>query len=184
MKIINLLIVCLILSGCNRVISPVGEKSSNLNSKCDNCETPKNKKYFRANGIAEIKAGPRVEDAAVRQAKELARRQLSQDLATEVQTYTVGLSETITEGSDQEFRDNLTEAFMNTSYAMIQNSRTNCIDKKMVKKDQYIRVIVCLEIDGEEFTNALYKKNKEMFANADIDYETFKVKISGGVRER
>ena len=184
MKIIKLLFICLVLVGCNRTISPLGEKSSNLNSRCDNCETPRNKKYYRANGIAEIKAGPRVEDAAVRQAKELARRQLSQDIATEVQTLTAGISETMTEGADQEFRDNLTEAFMNTSYAFIQDSRVNCIDKKMIKKDEYIRVIVCLEIDGEEFSNDLYRKNKSQFANANIDYETFKIKLSGGVKER
>ena len=124
-----------------------------------------------------------MEDAAVRQAKELARRQPFKILLLKFKPLPQ-VSATMTEGADQEFRDNLTEAFMNTSYAFIQDSRVNCIDKKMIKKDEYIRVIVCLEIDGEEFSNDLYRKNKSQFANANIDYETFKIKLSGGVKER
>ena len=55
-------------------------------------------------------------------------------------------------------------------------------DKK--GKNEYVVANVCIEMSKKNYADNVYRENKEMFSNADIDYETFSIILSGRVQDK
>jgi len=178
----------MILSSCSSIFSVVGDKEKNINTKCDNCSD--SNKYYRSYGEAELKAGPRTKMAAISQARTFARDQLIERLGVEGMSIAAQIAETKTQDGETDFKENLTEAFLQQAYAMIQNTPDSCLETKLVtKKDkkgksEYVVANVCIEMSKKDYADNVYRENKEMFSNADIDYETFSIILSGSVQDR
>ena len=91
-KLLSIAIVLLIIASCSSVFSPVGDKTTDLNTKCDNCSHTRN--YYKAYGEAEIVSGPRVKMAAISQARTYARNELVKMLGTEGMNIAAQIAET------------------------------------------------------------------------------------------
>ena len=178
LKWLSILILLIGFSSCSIQISPAGEKESKVKSKCNSCFT--NGKYFKGSGTRELDAGPGIEDAATRQALDFARQQLAREIATEAIVSASKLAETVIEDKRTDFKENVTEFALTKANEMITDAESECDEAQMLKNGLF-RVKICLRIKKEDFNNKLYKDNYEFFANAGIDYENFKVKLSGKV---
>jgi putative lipoic acid-binding regulatory protein len=189
-KLSSIAIVLLIIASCSSVFSPVGDKTTNLNTKCDNCSNTRN--YYKAYGEAEIVSGPRVKMAAISQARTYARNELVKMLGTEGMNIAAQIAETKTnvnqKGSDQTFKENMTQAFKEQAYAMLENTEDDCLETKLVKKSrkgqEYVVATVCIQMSKKEFADNVYRQNKEMFSTANIDYDSFSIILSGSVVDK
>jgi putative lipoic acid-binding regulatory protein len=189
-KLLSIAIVLLIIASCSSVFSPVGDKTTNLNTKCDNCSNTRN--YYKAYGEAEIVSGPRVKMAAISQARTYARNELVKMLGTEGMNIAAQIAETKTnvnqKGSDQTFKENMTQAFKEQAYAMLENTEDDCLETKLVKKSrkgqEYVVATVCIQMSKKEFADNVYRQNKEMFSTANIDYDSFSIILSGSVVDK
>ena len=186
-KLVSFIILMIAISSCRSVFSPVGDKTTNLNTKCDNCSNTRN--YYKAYGEAEIISGPRVKMQAISQAREFARNELIKMLGTEGMSIAAQIAETKTnnnqKGSDQTFKENFTSVFKQQAYAMLENTEDDCLETKLVKKNrkgqEYVVATVCIQMSKKEYADNIYRDNKEMFSNAKIDYNTFSIILSGSV---
>ena len=186
-KLVSFIILMIAISSCRSVFSPVGDKTTNLNTKCDNCSNTRN--YYKAYGEAEIISGPRVKMQAISQAREFARNELIKMLGTEGMSIAAQIAETKTnnnqKGSDQTFKENFTSVFKQQAYAMLENTEDDCLETKLVKKSrkgqEYVVATVCIQMSKKEYADNIYRDNKEMFSNAKIDYNTFSIILSGSV---
>ena len=189
-KLLSIAIVLLIIASCSSVFSPVGDKTTNLNTKCDNCSNTRN--YYKAYGVAEIVSAPRVKMAAISQARTYARNELVKMLGTEGMNIAAQIAETKTnvnqKGSDQTFKENMTQAFKEQAYAMLENTEDDCLETKLVKKSrkgqEYVVATVCIQMSKKEFADNVYRQNKEMFSTANIDYDSFSIILSGSVVDK
>ena len=189
-KLSSIAIVLLIIASCSSVFSPVGDKTTDLNTKCDNCSNTRN--YYKAYGEAEIVSGPRVKMAAISQARTYARNELVKMLGTEGMNIAAQIAETKTnvnqKGSDQTFKENMTQAFKEQAYAMLENTEDDCLETKLVKKSrkgqEYVVATVCIQMSKKEFADNVYRQNKEMFSTANIDYDSFSIILSGSVVDK
>ena len=181
LKWLSILILLIGISSCSIQISPAGEKDNKVRSKCSNCF--EDKKHYRASGTREIEAGPGVDDAATRQALDFARKELAKQIATEVMSISATIAETQIASKRTSYRENVTEAFMNTANEMITEAVVSCNEAQTLKNGLF-RVKICLEIKKKDFNDQVYKDNHDFFANAGIDYETFTIKLSGRVVEK
>jgi putative lipoic acid-binding regulatory protein len=189
-KLLSIAIVLLIIASCSSVFSPVGDKTTDLNTKCDNCSNTRN--YYKAYGEAEIVSGPRVKMAAISQARTYARNELVKMLGTEGMNIAAQIAETKTnvnqKGSDQTFKENMTQAFKEQAYAMLENTEDDCLETKLVKKSrkgqEYVVATVCIQMSKKEFADNVYRQNKEMFSTANIDYDSFSIILSGSVVDK
>jgi putative lipoic acid-binding regulatory protein len=189
-KLLSIAIVLLIIASCSSVFSPVGDKTTDLNTKCDNCSHTRN--YYKAYGEAEIVSGPRVKMAAISQARTYARNELVKMLGTEGMNIAAQIAETKTnvnqKGSDQTFKENMTQAFKEQAYAMLENTEDDCLETKLVKKSrkgqEYVVATVCIQMSKKEFADNVYRQNKEMFSTANIDYDSFSIILSGSVVDK
>ena len=193
MKTIKLGSIAIILLGilsCNSVFSPVGDKTTNLNTKCDNCSTTRN--YYKRYGEAEIISGPRVKMQVISQARAYARNEMIKMLGTEGMSIAAQIAETKTnvnkKGSDQTFKENMTQAFKEQAYAMLENTEDDCLDTDLAQRgrkgQEYVVAVVCIQMSKKEYADNVYRDNKEMFANAEIDYNTFSIILSGSVVDK
>ena len=166
-KLLTLSLFLIIISSCSSVFSPVGDKTTNLNTKCDNCSTTRN--YYKSYGEAEIISGPRVKMAAISQARTFARNEMVKMLGTEGMSIAAQIAETKTnvtqKGSNQTFKENLTQAFKQQAYAMLENTEDDCLETKLVKKSrkgqEYVVATVCIQMSKKEYADNVYKENKE-----------------------
>jgi len=189
-KLVSFTMLMIALSSCSSVFSPVGDKTTNLNTKCDNCSNTRN--YYKAYGEAEIISGPRVKMAAISQARSFARNEMVKMLGTEGMSIAAQIAETKTnvnkKGSDQTFQENMTQAFKEQSYAMLENTEDDCLETKLVKKSrkgqEYVVATVCIQMSKKEYADNVYRDNKEMFSYAEIDYNTFSIILSGSVVDK
>jgi hypothetical protein len=189
-KLSSIAIVLLIIASCSSVFSPVGDKTTNLNTKCDNCSNTRN--YYKAYGEAEIVSGPRVKMAAISQARTYARNELVKMLGTEGMNIAAQIAKTTTnvnqKGSDQTFKENMTQVFKEQAYAMLENTEDDCLETKLVKKSrkgqEYVVATVCIQMSKKEFADNVYRQNKEMFSTANIDYDSFSIILSGSVVDK
>lgn len=189
-KLLSIAIVLLIIASCSSVFSPVGDKTTDINTKCDNCSHTRN--YYKAYGEAEIVSGPRVKMAAISQARTYARNELVKMLGTEGMNIAAQIAETKTnvnqKGSDQTFKENMTQAFKEQAYAMLENTEDDCLETKLVKKSrkgqEYVVATVCIQMSKKEFADNVYRQNKEMFSTANIDYDSFSIILSGSVVDK
>jgi len=189
-KLLTLSLFIIIISSCSSVFSPVGDKTTNLNTKCDNCSNTRN--YYKSYGEAEIIAGPRVKMAAISQARTFARNEMVQMLGTEGMSIAAQIAETKTnvtqKGSTQTFKENLTQAFKQQAYAMLENTEDDCLETKLVKKSrkgqEYVVATVCIQMSKKEYADNVYRQNKEMLSSANIDYDTFSIILSGSVKDK
>jgi len=188
MKTIKLVSIAIILLGilsCNSVFSPVGDKTTNLNTKCDNCSNTRN--YYKAYGEAEIISGPRVKMQAISQARAYARNEMIKMLGTEGMSIAAQVAETKTnvnqKGSNMTFKENFTSVFKQQSYAMLENTEDDCLETKLVKKSrkgqEYVVATVCIQMSKKDFADNMYRDNKEMFSSAKIDYNTLSIILEG-----
>ena len=189
-KLLSIAIVLLIIASCSSVFSPVGDKTTDLNTKCDNCSHTRN--YYKAYGEAEIVSGPRVKMAAISQARTYARNELVKMLGTEGMNIAAQIAKTTTnvnqKGSDQTFKENMTQVFKEQAYAMLENTEDDCLETKLVKKSrkgqEYVVATVCIQMSKKEFADNVYRQNKEMFSTANIDYDSFSIILSGSVVDK
>ena len=189
-KLLTLSLFLIIISSCSSVFSPVGDKTTNLNTKCDNCSTTRN--YYKSYGEAEIISGPRVKMAVISQARTFARNEMVKMLGTEGMSIAAQIAETKTnvtqKGSNQTFKENLTQAFKQQAYAMLENTEDDCLETKLVKKSrkgqEYVVATVCIQMSKKEYADNVYKENKEMLSSASIDYDTFSIILSGSVKDK
>ena len=189
-KLLTLSLFLIIISSCSSVFSPVGDKTTNLNTKCDNCSTTRN--YYKSYGEAEIISGPRVKMAAISQARTFAKNEMVKMLGTEGMSIAAQIAETKTnvtqKGSNQTFKENLTQAFKQQAYAMLENTEDDCLETKLVKKSrkgqEYVVATVCIQMSKKEYADNVYKENKEMLSSASIDYDTFSIILSGSVKDK
>jgi len=190
LKLIGLTLILATVTSCSSVFSPVGDKTTNLNTKCDNCSNTRN--YYKAYGEAEIISGPRVKMQAISQARQFARDELIKMLGTEGMSIAAQIAETKTnnnqKGSNQTFKENFTSVFKQQAYAMIENTEDDCLETKLVKKSrkgqEYVVATVCIQMSKKEFADNIYRDNKKMFSNAKIDNNTFSIILSGSVVDK
>jgi hypothetical protein len=180
-RLLGIFTLITIVLSCNIQKSPAGKKDNKVRSKCSNCF--EDKKHYRASGTRELDAGPGVDDAATRQALDFARKELAKQIATEVMSISATIAETQIASKKTSYRENVTEAFMNTANEMITEANVSC-DEAQTLKNGLFRVKICLEIKKKDFNDQVYKDNHDFFANAGIDYETFTIKLSGRVVEK
>ena len=189
-KLIGLTLILATITSCSSVFSPVGDKTTNLNTKCDNCSNTRN--YYKQYGEAEIISGPRVKMQAISQAREFARNELIKMLGTEGMSIAAQIAETKTnnnqKGSNQTFKENFTSVFKQQAYAMLENTEDDCLETKLVKKSrkgqEYVVATVCIQMSKKEFADNIYRDNKKMFSNAKIDNNTFSIILSGSVVDK
>ena len=189
-KLIGLAVILTTIASCSSVFSPVGDKTTNLNTKCDNCSNTRN--FYKSYGEAEIISGPRVKMAVISQARSFARNEMVKMLGTEGMSIAAQIAETKTKvnqkGSDQTFKENMTQAFKEQAYAMLENTEDDCLETKLVKKSkkgqEYVVATVCIKMSKKEYADNVYRENKKMLSNASIDYETFSIILSGSVVEK
>ncbi len=175
------------LGSCSSVFSPVGDKTTNLNTGCDNCSNTR--KYFKSYGEAEIISGPRVKMQAISQARTFARNELVKQIGTEGMSIAAQISQTVTEGQNQTFKENLTSGFKEQAYAMLENTEDDCLETKLVRKrkkggEEWVVATVCIKMSKKEFANNVYRENKKMLSGAKIDYEKFEIMLSGEVVDK
>tara|TARA_B100001758_G_C18335250_1_gene571196 strand:+ start:37 stop:657 length:621 start_codon:yes stop_codon:yes gene_type:complete len=187
-KLILLVVPILFLSSCGSIFSVVGNKEKNIKTKCDNCFTTN--KYYKSYGEAELKAGPRVKMAAISQARTYARNEMVKMLGTEGMSIAAQIAETKTQNNNTNFKENLTEAFLQQAYAMLENTEDVCLETKLstkkgkLGKTEYVVANVCVQMSKKEYADNVYRENKEMFSNAQIDYETYSIILSGRVQDK
>lgn len=187
-KLILIVIPLIFLSSCGSIFSVVGNKEKKISTKCDNCFTTN--KYYKSYGVTEIKAGPRVKMAAISQARTYARNEMVKMLGTEGMSIAAQIAETKTQNNNTNFKENLTEAFLQQAYAMLENTEDACLEtqvstkKGKLGKTEYVVATVCIQMSKKEYADNVYRENKEMFSSAEIDYETFSVILSGRVQDK
>ena len=189
-KLVSFTMLMIAFSSCSSVFSPVGDKTTNLNTKCDNCSNTRN--YYKAYGEAEIISGPRVKMQAMSQARAFARNEMIKNLGTEGMNVSAQMAQTKTSvnknGSNQTLKEGMTEAFKQQAFAMLENTEDDCLETKLVRKgrkgQEYVVVTVCIKMSKKDYADNVYRDNKEMFSNAKIDYKTFSIALSGSVVDK
>ena len=186
-KHIIFFLLVLLLSSCGSIYSNLGNDTKKITSKCTDCFPTRN--YYKSYGEAEIVSGPRVTMATISQARTSARNEMVKMLGTEGMSIAAQIQETKTNNDDMPFRQNMTEAFKEQAYAMLQNTEEDCIETRTInykgkKGQEFVKTTVCIKMSKKEYADNIYRKNKEMFSKADIDYNTFSIMLSGSVEDK
>tara|TARA_B110000116_G_C16618680_1_gene482762 strand:- start:159 stop:722 length:564 start_codon:yes stop_codon:yes gene_type:complete len=186
MKIIKLVIFGLLLSGvysCS-VYSSFGDKTTNINSACDDCNT--NNKYYRGFGEIEVLPdGSGARSDALSEAKDISRQEIIKEIELEGQVVVKRMNERDPSGRTTSAYK---QALHIQAFNQVQNTELKCNESKLVKKTrkgkEMLVVSVCIEMSKKDFNDDLYKENYEMFSSSGIDSETYKIWLSSTVKKK
>ena len=186
LKFLFLISCILIYSSCGSVFSTVGNKETNINTKCDNCES--NDRVYRGYGKSEAESGPDAEMGARDDASLVAYAYLSKQISTHVMNVASRVFEKKTDDGDQSIKAAFVEATKTQSHALLQGSKVSCKETKIVYKrknrTEYVVATVCVELLKKNLNDELYRANKELFSQANIDYDTFSIRLSAQLKDR
>tara|TARA_B100000579_G_C22663024_1_gene771862 strand:- start:232 stop:792 length:561 start_codon:yes stop_codon:yes gene_type:complete len=184
-KFILLFITPIIFSSCGSVFSTVSNKEVNINTKCDNCYS--NNKFYRGYGKSEAPAGPGSEMGVRDEATLIAQAYISKEINTHVMNVASRVFEKKIDGKNQKIKSAFVEATKTQSHALLTNSNVICRESKVGNKrkgQSYVISTTCIEISKKDLNDELYRANKELFSQAEIDYETFNIRLSAQLKDK
>ena len=182
---ILLFITAITFSACSSVFSTVSNKEVNINTKCDDCYS--NNKFYRGYGKSEAPAGPGAEMGVRDEATLIAQAYISKEINTHVMNVASRVFEKKTDGKNENIKSTFIEATKTQSHALLKNSNVICRESKIGNKKKgqsYVIATTCIEISKKELNDELYRANKELFSQADIDYETFTIRLSAQLKNK
>ena len=173
-------------SSCGSVFSSLGNKEITINTKCDNCDS--NNKFYRGYGKSEAESGPDAEMGTRDEAELIAYEQISQEIESHVMSVAARVFQKKTDEGEQTIKSSFVKATKTQTNSLIKNSNTTCREAKIIykrkSKKDYIVSTVCIELSKKDLNDELYRKNKEMFSQAKIDYETFNIRLSAKIVDK
>jgi hypothetical protein len=183
MKIFKVIVLCVVLCGaysCS-VYSSFGNKTTTINSACDNCES--NNKFYRGFGEIEVRpdnSGARVD--ALSEAKDIARQEIIKEIELDGQVVAKRINEREPDGrTSSQYK----QALHVQAYNRLQNTELKCNESKLVKRSrksqEMLVASVCIEMSKKDFNDDIYKANYEMFSSSGIDKNTYDIWLSSRV---